>query len=32
MKGISYYIGFVFFLIALFFVWRSFYGMRIPKE
>jgi K(+)-stimulated pyrophosphate-energized sodium pump len=32
MKGISYYIGFVFFLIALFFVGRSFYGMRIPKE
>jgi K(+)-stimulated pyrophosphate-energized sodium pump len=32
MKGISYYIGFVFFLIALFFVRRSFYGMRIPKE
>jgi K(+)-stimulated pyrophosphate-energized sodium pump len=32
MKGISYYIGFVFFLIALVFVGRSFYGMRIPKE
>jgi K(+)-stimulated pyrophosphate-energized sodium pump len=32
MKGIAHYIGFVFFIIALFFVWRSFYGMRIPKE
>jgi len=32
MKGISYYIGFVFLIIALFFVRRSFYGMRIPKE
>jgi K(+)-stimulated pyrophosphate-energized sodium pump len=25
-------IGAVFFLIALFFVYRSFYGMRIPEE
>jgi K(+)-stimulated pyrophosphate-energized sodium pump len=32
MKGISHYVGFVFFLIALVFVGRSFYGMRIPKE
>jgi hypothetical protein len=22
----------VFFLVSVFFVWRSFYGMRIPKE
>ncbi len=26
------YIGAVFFLIGMFFVWRSFYGMRIPKD
>jgi K(+)-stimulated pyrophosphate-energized sodium pump len=32
MKGISHYVGFVFFLIALVFVGRSFYAMRIPKE
>jgi K(+)-stimulated pyrophosphate-energized sodium pump len=32
MKGISQYVGFVFILIALVFVARSFYGMRIPKE
>ncbi len=32
MKGIAHYFGVVFFLIALFFVRRSFYGMRIPKE
>ncbi|HSR11402.1 MAG TPA: sodium-translocating pyrophosphatase [Thermodesulfobacteriota bacterium] len=32
MKGISAYVGFVFFIIALIFVLRSFYGMRIPKE
>jgi len=32
MKGISHYVGFVFLLIALVFVGRSFYGMRIPKE
>ncbi len=31
MKGISHYVGVVFFLVALFFVRRSFYGMRIPK-
>jgi K(+)-stimulated pyrophosphate-energized sodium pump len=32
MKGIAHYLGFVFFFIALIFVWRSFYSMRIPKE
>jgi len=32
MKGISHYVGSVFFVIALIFVVRSFYGMRIPKE
>ncbi len=32
MKGISHYVGGVFFVIALIFVVRSFYGMRIPKE
>jgi K(+)-stimulated pyrophosphate-energized sodium pump len=32
MKGMAHYVGFVFFLIALIFVGRSFYGMRIPKE
>ncbi|HXZ34601.1 MAG TPA: sodium-translocating pyrophosphatase [Thermodesulfobacteriota bacterium] len=32
MKGIAHYVGVVFFLIALVFVARSFYGMRIPKE
>ena len=32
MKGISHYVGVVFFLTALIFVARSFYGMRIPKE
>jgi hypothetical protein len=26
------YIGVVMLLIGLFFVWRSFYGMRIPRE
>ena len=26
------YIGAVFFLVGMFFVWRSFYGMRIPKD
>ncbi|MDD2714853.1 MAG: sodium-translocating pyrophosphatase [Candidatus Wallbacteria bacterium] len=25
-------VGFLFFLVALFFVWRSFYGMRIPAK
>jgi K(+)-stimulated pyrophosphate-energized sodium pump len=32
MKGIAHYVGVVFFLIALVFVARSFYGMRIPRE
>jgi K(+)-stimulated pyrophosphate-energized sodium pump len=32
MKGIAHYVGFVFFFIALIFVRRSFYGMRIPKD
>jgi K(+)-stimulated pyrophosphate-energized sodium pump len=32
MKGVSHYVGSAFFLIALIFVARSFYGMRIPKE
>ncbi len=32
MKGIALYVGLVFFFIALIFVARSFYGMRIPKE
>jgi K(+)-stimulated pyrophosphate-energized sodium pump len=32
MKGISHYLGFVFLFIALIFVWRSFYAMRIPKD
>jgi len=26
------YFGIAFFIIALIFVWRSFYKMRIPKE
>jgi len=25
-------VGVIFLVIALFFVWRSFYGMRIPTE
>jgi K(+)-stimulated pyrophosphate-energized sodium pump len=29
---LRYVIGGVLFLVALFFVWRSFYGMRIPDE
>jgi K(+)-stimulated pyrophosphate-energized sodium pump len=32
MRAISHYVGVVFFVIALIFVVRSFYGMRIPKE
>jgi len=32
MKGIAQYIGGVFFIIGLIFVFRSFYKMRIPKE
>ena len=31
-KGLKTGIGITFFLIALFFVYRSFYGMRIPEE
>ncbi|MDF2499462.1 MAG: Inorganic diphosphatase [Anaerosporomusa subterranea] len=31
-KHIAPYIGIVFLAIALFFVWRSFYNMRIPSE
>jgi len=31
-KNVKYGIGIAFFLIALFFVYRSFYGMRIPEE
>ena len=32
MKDVAPYIGSVFFVIALIFVARSFYTMRIPKE
>lgn len=32
MKGSAAYVGTVFFVIALIFVWRSFYKMRIPVE
>ncbi|MGB4548495.1 MAG: sodium-translocating pyrophosphatase [Syntrophales bacterium] len=32
MKGSAYYVGSVFLLIALIFVYRSFYAMRIPVE
>jgi K(+)-stimulated pyrophosphate-energized sodium pump len=31
-RNIAPYVGCVFLLIALFFVWRSFYGMRIPAK
>ena len=31
-RGVKTGIGIVFFLVALFFVYRSFYGMRIPEE
>jgi K(+)-stimulated pyrophosphate-energized sodium pump len=31
-RSIALYAGGIFFLIALFFVWRSFYGMRTPIE
>jgi K(+)-stimulated pyrophosphate-energized sodium pump len=31
-RNIAPYVGCVFLLIALFFVWRSFYGMRIPTK
>jgi K(+)-stimulated pyrophosphate-energized sodium pump len=29
-QGVALWVGLVFFAVALFFVWRSFYGMRIP--
>ena len=32
MKAVAHYVGALFFVIALIFVARSFYGMRIPKE
>jgi K(+)-stimulated pyrophosphate-energized sodium pump len=32
MRAVSHYVGAAFFVIALIFVIRSFYGMRIPKE
>ena len=31
-KDRAYYIGAIFFVIALVFVWRSFYAMRIPVK
>ncbi|HOX08905.1 MAG TPA: sodium/proton-translocating pyrophosphatase, partial [Planctomycetota bacterium] len=31
-KGLRYGIGIALFVVALFFVWRSFYGMRIPDD
>ncbi|HPA82675.1 MAG TPA: hypothetical protein PLS95_17775, partial [Thermoanaerobaculales bacterium] len=31
-QGLKTAIGTVLFLVALFFVYRSFYGMRIPEE
>lgn len=31
-RGIAGVLGYVFLAVALFFVWRSFYGMRIKKE
>ena len=31
-RNIAPYVGCIFLLIALFFVWRSFYGMRIPTK
>ncbi len=31
-RNIAPFVGFVFLVIALFFVWRSFYGMRIPSR
>ena len=31
-RSIALYVGGIFLLIALFFVWRSFYGMRTPAE
>jgi K(+)-stimulated pyrophosphate-energized sodium pump len=32
MKSSATYIGGIFFFVAMVFVWRSFYSMRIPKE
>ena len=32
VQGAKWWIGGTFFVIALFFVYRSFYGMRIPEE
>jgi K(+)-stimulated pyrophosphate-energized sodium pump len=32
MRGSTGIVGIIFFLIALVFVWRSFYAMRIPVE
>jgi len=32
MKEVATWPGIIFFMIALVFVWRSFYGMRIPKK
>ncbi len=31
-RAIAPFVGYIFFVIALLFVWRSFYGMRIPKK
>jgi len=31
-RNMAPYVGGIFLLVALFFVWRSFYGMRIPTE
>ncbi|HCF51006.1 MAG TPA: hypothetical protein DER60_12045, partial [Syntrophomonas sp.] len=31
-RGIAPSVGIVFLLVALYFVWRSFYGMRIPVK
>jgi K(+)-stimulated pyrophosphate-energized sodium pump len=31
-RNVAPVVGVVFLLIALFFVWRSFYGMRIPTD
>ena len=32
MRAVAYKVGVAFFVIALIFVWRSFYSMRIPKK
>ncbi|MEW6440814.1 MAG: sodium-translocating pyrophosphatase [bacterium] len=32
MRGVAHFVGVVFLLIAIFFVYRSFYKMRIPRE